>query len=165
MVGQEPILFAKSIRENLLYGCKGSADEAALTAACVKANAWEFIMKLPQKLDTLVGAGGMQLSGGQKQRVAIARAVLQDPKILLLDEATSALDNKSEGVVQEALDELVRRTTAIWGLFRAFKGVPELRHQQKPPLLLAPLNAPPPPLVVHLIAEPFLTYLCCVDHR
>lgn len=110
MVGQEPILFAKSIRENLLYGCKGSADEATLTDACVKANAWEFIMKLPQKLDTLVGPGGMQLSGGQKQRVAIARAVLQDPKILLLDEATSALDNKSEGVVQEALDELVSYT-------------------------------------------------------
>ena len=81
MVGQEPILFAKSIRDNLLYGCKGEASEEVLLDACEKANALEFINKLPQKLDTLVGPGGMQLSGGQKQRVAIARAVLLDPKI------------------------------------------------------------------------------------
>jgi ATP-binding cassette subfamily B (MDR/TAP) protein 1 len=112
-VGQEPVLFAKSIRDNLLYGCEESVGEEVLIDACVKANAWEFISKLPQQLDTLVGPAGMQLSGGQKQRVAIARAVLHDPKILLLDEATSALDNKSEGVVQEALDELMKGRTSF----------------------------------------------------
>lgn len=91
LVGQEPILFAKSIRENLLYGCNSDRppEDDVLLKAIKQANAWEFISKLPNRLDTLVGVGGMQLSGGQKQRVAIARAILQDPKILLLDVSTA----------------------------------------------------------------------------
>jgi len=90
-VGQEPVLFAMSIKENLLLA-KPDATDAELYEALKQANAYGFVMKLERKMDTYVGAGGSQLSGGQKQRISIARSILQNPKILLLDEATSALD-------------------------------------------------------------------------
>jgi ABC transporter fused permease/ATP-binding protein len=112
VVPQDVFLFGGSIRENVAYG-KPEATDEELIAAAKKANAWEFINKFPQGLDTLVGERGVQLSGGQRQRVAIARAVLKDPAILILDEATSALDSESERLVQEALDRLMLGRTSV----------------------------------------------------
>ena len=113
LVSQEPVLFAASIRDNILYG-KPDASEAEVVAAAKSANAHNFIAALPDGYDTLCGERGTQMSGGQKQRIAIARAIIKDPKILLLDEATSALDAESERVVQSALDGLMEgRTTVV----------------------------------------------------
>ncbi|XP_057790199.1 ABC transporter B family member 4-like isoform X2 [Salvia miltiorrhiza] len=113
LVSQEPVLFALSIKENISYG-KSDATLTQIRMAAQAANAANFIDKLPQGLDTVVGGNGTQLSGGQKQRIALARAILKDAKILLLDEATSALDAESERVVQEALDRvLINRTTLV----------------------------------------------------
>jgi len=113
LVGQEPTLFAGSIRENIAYG-KENASEAEIIEAAKAANAHEFISCLKDGYETSAGNRGTQLSGGQKQRIAIARAIIKNPSILLLDEATSALDAHSERVVQEALDRVtVGRTTVI----------------------------------------------------
>ncbi|KAM6589468.1 hypothetical protein CsatA_012073 [Cannabis sativa] len=112
LVNQEPILFATSIKENILFGKEGASMEDVINAA-KDANAHEFIVKLPERYDTQVGQFGVQLSGGQKQRIAIARALVRNPRILLLDEATSALDAHSERVVQEALDKASRGRTTI----------------------------------------------------
>jgi ABC transporter fused permease/ATP-binding protein len=113
IVAQEPVLFTGSIRENIRYGRLDATDEEVVAAAR-RANADGFIREFPGGYDTAVGERGVQLSGGQRQRVAIARAVLRDPRVLILDEATSALDAHSEGLVQEALDELRRgRTTLV----------------------------------------------------
>ncbi|XP_033108642.1 ATP-dependent translocase ABCB1-like [Anneissia japonica] len=113
VVSQEPILFATTIYENIAYGRDGVTNDE-IVAAAKSANAHDFISKLPEGYNTMVGERGTQLSGGQKQRVAIARALVRNPKILLLDEATSALDSESERVVQEALDAAqVGRTTLV----------------------------------------------------
>ena len=119
-VQQEPVLFNKSIRENLIFGREeqlrelGDVDDL-IQNACDEAYATEFVSKLPDQLDYVVGVKGSKLSGGQKQRIAIARAILHKPKILILDEATSALDNKSEKEVQRALDNISQKnvTTVI----------------------------------------------------
>lgn len=111
-VPQEPILFHRSILENIRYG-KPSATEKQVLAAARKANAHRFIKKLPQGYNTLVGERGTKLSGGEKQRVAIARAMLKDAPILVLDEATSALDSESEQLIQDALGKLMSGRTTI----------------------------------------------------
>ncbi|KAJ0869762.1 putative ABC-type xenobiotic transporter [Helianthus annuus] len=112
LVNQEPILFATSIKENILFGKEGASFDDVVAAA-KDANAHDFIVKFPDGYDTNVGQFGVQLSGGQKQRVAIARALIRDPKILLLDEATSALDSESERVVQKAIDQVSIGRTSI----------------------------------------------------
>lgn len=113
VVFQDPALFSGSIRENIGYS-RVRATEAEITAAAKAANAHEFIMSLDEGYDTQIGERGLKLSGGQKQRIAIARALLKDAPILILDEATSSLDTKSERMVQEALETLMKgRTTLI----------------------------------------------------
>ncbi|XP_036846632.1 phosphatidylcholine translocator ABCB4 isoform X2 [Manis javanica] len=112
VVSQEPVLFSTTIGENIRYG-RSNVTMDEMKKAVKEANAYEFIMKLPQKFDTLVGERGAQLSGGQKQRIAIARALVRNPKILLLDEATSALDTESEAEVQAALDKAREGRTTI----------------------------------------------------
>jgi ABC transporter fused permease/ATP-binding protein len=112
VVPQDVFLFGGSIRENILYG-RPNADEKEIIESAKQANAWEFIQRFPNGLDTVVGERGIQLSGGQRQRIAIARAVLKNPKILILDEATSSLDAESERLVQEALDTLMKGRTSI----------------------------------------------------
>ncbi|GAA6216147.1 bile salt export pump-like isoform X2 [Lates japonicus] len=112
IVEQEPVLFATTIAENIRYGRPDVSMDDIITAA-KEANAYNFIMDLPQKFNTLVGEGGGQMSGGQKQRIAIARALVRNPRILLLDMATSALDNESEAIVQEALDKVRMGRTTI----------------------------------------------------
>lgn len=111
-VAQEPMLFHRSIRENIAYG-RPDASDAEVERAAREANAWKFIERLPDGLDTEVGERGVKLSGGQRQRVAIARAILMDAPILVLDEATSALDSESERLIQDALENLMRGRTAI----------------------------------------------------
>ncbi|TMS11608.1 Bile salt export pump [Larimichthys crocea] len=114
IVSQEPILFDCSIAENIKYG--DNLREIGMNeviSAAKKAQLHDFVMSLPEKYDTNVGAQGSQLSRGQKQRIAIARAIIRDPKILLLDEATSALDTESEKTVQDALDKAREGRTCI----------------------------------------------------
>lgn len=111
-VPQEPLLFHRSLTENIRYG-NPDASEEEIVAASKKAHAHEFITKLPDGYETLVGERGVKLSGGQKQRVAIARSLLKDAPILVLDEATSALDSESEALIQKALWELMKNKTAI----------------------------------------------------
>lgn len=111
-VPQEALLFHRTIRENIAYG-RPAASEDEIRSAAARANALEFIERLPQGFDTLVGERGVKLSGGQRQRVAIARAILVDAPILVLDEATSALDSESEALVQGALENLMHGRTAI----------------------------------------------------
>lgn len=113
VVFQEPALFSGTVRENIAYGRPHATEEQIIVAAKA-ANAHEFISKFDKGYDTEIGERGLKLSGGQKQRIAIARALLKDAPILILDEATSSLDSKSEHLVQEALERLMKgRTTLI----------------------------------------------------
>lgn len=93
-VGQEPVMFSMTIRENMLFS-KEEATEDEIVQALKSANAWEFVVKMENGLDTFIGSGGAQISGGQKQRLAIARAILKNPSMFIFDEATSALDRKN----------------------------------------------------------------------
>jgi len=111
-VPQEPLLFHRSIRENIAYG-QQNANQKAIEATAKMASASEFIDTLPKGYDTLVGERGVKLSGGQRQRIVIARAMLKNAPILALDEATSALDSESENLIQNALWKLMENRTAI----------------------------------------------------
>jgi ATP-binding cassette subfamily B protein len=111
-VAQEPILFHRSLRENIAYSRLDASDKDII-AATKKAHALEFIEKLPSGFETLVGERGVKLSGGQRQRIAIARAILKDAPILVLDEATSALDSESEKLIQASLETLMKGRTSI----------------------------------------------------
>ena len=111
-VPQDTMLFNTTIKDNILYGRLDAKDEEIYEAAKA-ANVLEFVDKMPEGLNTIVGERGSSLSGGQRQRVAIARAILKNPSILILDEATSALDTESEKLVQEALDRLMQGRTAF----------------------------------------------------
>ena len=111
-VPQEALLFHRSIRENIAYGRPDATDEQIREAARL-ANATEFIDRLPHGFDTMVGERGVKLSGGQKQRIAIARVFLKNPPILILDEATSSVDTRTEQLIQEAMDHLMRGRTSF----------------------------------------------------
>ncbi len=112
VVPQDPILFHRSLAENIAYA-KPGATHAEIVAAAKRANAHDFIAALPQGYDTLVGERGIKLSGGERQRVALARAVLSDARVLILDEATSSLDSVSEHLLQQAVEEVTRGRTTI----------------------------------------------------
>jgi len=112
VVSQETILFHDSVRANIAYGIDGAPPER-VEAAARAAYAHEFVSRLPQGYDTVIGDRGVLLSGGERQRLAIARALLRNPPILLLDEATSALDTESERLVQDALERLMRDRTVL----------------------------------------------------
>ena len=112
VVPQDPFIFRTTIRENLRVA-RAEATDAELRAACERANAWEFIARLPEGLDSTVGEGGATLSGGQRQRLAIARALVAEPDFFIFDEATSALDTVSEQMVQQAMENAMDVRTAL----------------------------------------------------
>jgi ATP-binding cassette subfamily B protein len=112
IVQQDPILFHRSLAENIAYGRPG-AGMAAIEQAARLANAHEFILRLPKGYGTLVGERGVKLSGGERQRVALARAFLADAPVLILDEATSSLDSESEALIQQAMERLMQGRTSI----------------------------------------------------
>jgi subfamily B ATP-binding cassette protein MsbA len=112
-VGQQVTLFNDTIEHNIAYGSLDTAEKEDVIEAARRAHAWEFIEKLPQGLDTLVGEDGVLLSGGQRQRLAIARALLKNAPVLILDEATSALDTESEQYIQAGLEALMENRTTL----------------------------------------------------
>ena len=113
LVSQDVVLFNDTVAANIAYGSMKKATEAEIVAAARAAHAIEFIERMPQGLQTLVGENGVRLSGGQRQRLAIARALLLNSPILILDEATSALDSESERYIQAALETLIHGRTTI----------------------------------------------------
>ena len=112
MVSQDVILFDDTIKNNIAYA-KDNATQLEIEKACKFAAADEFIEKLPQKYETIIGENGVRLSGGQKQRISIARAILKESPIILLDEATSSLDAESEQIVQNAILNLTKNKTTL----------------------------------------------------
>ena len=119
-VGQEPVMFNMSIKENIKMGKPNATDEE-IKEALVAVNAWDFVSKYPKNIDENVGAGGGQLSGGQKQRIALARAFIKKPKMLIFDEATSALDKANEAIVVQAIDALKAKLGAVTTLVIAHR--------------------------------------------
>ncbi len=112
LVSQDVFLFHGTVAENIAYGSPGVTPDEIRHAAVI-AEAHEFIERLPQGYDTIVGERGQKLSGGQRQRVAIARAILKDPPILILDEATSAVDNETEAAIQRSLEKITQNRTTV----------------------------------------------------
>ena len=112
-VGQDVRLFNDTVRNNIAYGITDQVDEEQIVEAARQAHAWEFIVEMPDQLNTEVGERGVLLSGGQRQRIAIARAFLKDAPILILDEATSALDTESERYIQHAMEHLMENRTTL----------------------------------------------------
>jgi ATP-binding cassette subfamily B protein len=112
VVSQPPQLFHRTIRENIAFGNPNASENDIINAA-EAAHAWEFIEKLPEGLNTLVGERGVKLSGGQQQRIAIARAILADAAIIVFDEATSSLDSETEAYIQDAMEHLFKGRTCI----------------------------------------------------
>ena len=112
LVTQDSILFNDTIKNNILLGKQNASDDEIMAALKI-ANAYEFVMDLPNGIETNIGDSGGKLSGGQKQRLSIARAVLKNPPIMILDEATSALDTESEKFVQVALENMMENRTSI----------------------------------------------------
>jgi subfamily B ATP-binding cassette protein MsbA len=112
LVSQDTILFDATIKENIAYA-KSEASQKEIENACEFAAASEFIERLPDKFDTMIGENGVRLSGGQKQRISIARAILKKSPIILLDEATSSLDANSEEIVQNAIMNLIKNKTTL----------------------------------------------------
>ena len=112
IVTQQTILFNDTIKNNIVYGKSKPTEEEILDSIKI-ANLTEFIKKLPNGLDTIVGENGVKLSGGEKQRISIARAILKNPEILILDEATASLDSESERKVHKAIDNIIKDRTVI----------------------------------------------------
>jgi subfamily B ATP-binding cassette protein MsbA len=112
LVTQDSILFNDTVKGNLLVAKEAATDEEIIDALQI-ANAWEFVVDLPEGINTNIGDSGNKLSGGQKQRLSIARAVLKNPPIMILDEATSALDTESERLVQDALEKMMQNRTSV----------------------------------------------------
>ena len=112
MVSQDVILFDDTIKNNVAYA-KNNATDSEISRACKFAAADEFIKKLPEGYQTMIGENGIRLSGGQKQRISIARAILKESPIILLDEATSSLDAESEEIVQNAINNLTKNKTTL----------------------------------------------------
>jgi ABC superfamily ATP binding cassette transporter, ABC/membrane protein len=112
IVFQDVTLFNSSIKDNIKIGKKDATDEEIIRAAKI-ARCYEFIDKMPDGIDTVIGENGQKLSGGERQRISIARAILKDAPIILLDEATASLDVENESLIQEALSELIKEKTAI----------------------------------------------------
>jgi len=112
VVLQEPLLFSGTIAENIRYG-RLDAEDAAVEAAARAANAHDFVSRLPDGYETLLGEGGSHISGGERQRICVARAFLKDAPILILDEPTSSIDSKTEAVVLDSLDELMEGRTSF----------------------------------------------------
>jgi ABC-type multidrug transport system fused ATPase/permease subunit len=117
IVSQQTILFNETIKNNVAYGSIHASMDGIIEAATA-ANAMEFIDKLPDGMNTVIGEQGVMLSGGQRQRLSIARALLRNPRILILDEATSALDTESERLVQNAIDNLIQNRTTLVVAYR-----------------------------------------------
>ena len=112
MVSQETYIFMGTAAENIAYA-RPDATRAEIIAAAKQASAHDFICKMPDGYDTVIGSSGRTLSGGEKQRISIARAILADPRILILDEATAAVDTETELAIQESLEKLVKGRTTL----------------------------------------------------